>query len=279
VLVIETRVVATSSRRCGDVRSVCSCDCARTVHRRQVTPPSGPHPWSAYTCTSPRLKSATAYMPAASLDTTIQTAAGTGDSGEEKGLLRGGKWLTNVRPLSSGATPGYDVGKVERQVGDGPEHADAAEPGSLRDHPVGVVPLSVIWAIQDGTRLRIRPFDGEWTVINLKMGDVVVFRGDVCHNGVGYSEPNYRVHAYIDSPVIKRNANFLFTCSMAQLTPREHDAARAATPAAGRSACSPAAALACTRTPAARVCACAASRRGRRGGAVACRCGRRSDRA
>ena len=138
---------------------------------------------------------------------------------EKTGLLRSGKWVTNVRPLWSGATPEYDVGKVEWQQGDGPEHQDAAEPsGALRDKPVQHVPLSVIWAIQDGTRLRIRPFDGEWTVINLKKGDVIVFRGDVRHNGVGYIEDNYRIHAYIDSPYIKRNPNRIFNGESADST-------------------------------------------------------------
>ena len=53
---------------------------------------------------------------------------------------------------------------------------------------------------------------------NLKKGDVIVFRGDVRHNGVGYIEDNYRIHAYIDSPYIKRNPNRIFNGESADST-------------------------------------------------------------
>lgn len=128
----------------------------------------------------------------------------------QKGLLHGGKTVTNVRSLKSDATPKYDVHTEERQEGDGPEHADAAAPGSLRGEPIISVPCGLIWGVQKGTRLRIRPFGGEWTIIHLNPGDVLVFCGDLCHNGLGYPELNIRVHAYIDSPDIKRKPNFLF---------------------------------------------------------------------
>ena len=128
----------------------------------------------------------------------------------EKDLLRGGKTVENVRSLWSGETPGYDVNQEERQKGDGPEHADAAKPESLQGGQVEDVPLSLIWAVEEGSRLRIHPIGGEWTIIQMRPGDVLVFRGDVCHNGLGYPKPNIRVHAYIDSPVIKRKPNYLF---------------------------------------------------------------------
>ena len=83
-----------------------------------------------------------------------------------------------------------------------PNHSRA---GQVKD-----VPLSLIWAVEEGSRLRIHPIGGEWTIIRLRPGDVLVFRGDVCHNGLGYPKPNIRVHAYIDSPVIKRKPNYLF---------------------------------------------------------------------
>ena len=128
----------------------------------------------------------------------------------QKGLMCGGKTIANVRSLWSDATLGYDVHREGRQEGDGPEHADTAAPGSLRGEPTVHIPCALIWAVQKGTRLRVRPFGGEWTIIYLKPGDVLVFCGDLCHNGLGYPEPNIRVHAYIDSPVIKRKPNHLY---------------------------------------------------------------------
>ena len=55
--------------------------------------------------------------------------------------------------------------------------------------------------------MRLRPFGGEWTTIHMKRGDVLIFRGDVCHYGMGYDHVNFRVHFYIDSPVIPRVPN------------------------------------------------------------------------
>ena len=133
---------------------------------------------------------------------------------EGKGLLDGGKTLVNVRSLRSDATPGYDVHMNQRQPGDGPDHADAAAPGSLRGKPVRDVPCSLIGAVEEGSRLRIQPFGEEWITVHLKPGDVLVFRGDLLHSGVGYDTPNIRIHAYIDSPVIKRKTNFLFSGSV-----------------------------------------------------------------
>ena len=70
--------------------------------------------------------------------------------------------------------------------------------------PGDEVPCAGILAVQDGTRLRLRIFGGEhkgkWVVVELNRGDVLLFRGDVCHNGLGYAVENVRIHFYIDSP-------------------------------------------------------------------------------
>ena len=45
--------------------------------------------------------------------------------------------------------------------------------------------------------MRIRGGDGKWCIVSLDAGDVLVFRGNVHHNGLGYLDQNVRVHAYL----------------------------------------------------------------------------------
>ena len=114
-----------------------------------------------------------------------------------------------MRSLHSDPTLGYDVSKVEHQTGDGPCHTDSAAPGSFENTPIDMVPLSLLWAVETNTRLRLRPNGGDWMIITMEPCDVLVFRGDVCHNGLGYAQFNIRIHAYIDVPSFKRKAGFL----------------------------------------------------------------------
>jgi hypothetical protein len=86
-----------------------------------------------------------------------------------------------------------------------PPHADSAERNSLLDAPVDDVPLACIVALQDGTRLHVWPFDtGKEEVVTLNEGDMILFRGDLGHAGAEYDEENWRLHIYLDSPVIER---------------------------------------------------------------------------
>jgi ectoine hydroxylase-related dioxygenase (phytanoyl-CoA dioxygenase family) len=49
---------------------------------------------------------------------------------------------------------------------------------------------------------RAPPFPAE--LLELERGDMVMFRGDLVHAGAGYKEENLRIHAYVDSPGVKR---------------------------------------------------------------------------
>jgi len=111
----------------------------------------------------------------------------------------GEKEVHKMRALLSLETADYVEAATEPQEGDQAPHTD--EP-TVRLQKMKDVdkPLSVVYSIQDGTRLRIKPLDGEWMIIRLNPGDMLVFRGDVCHNGLGYASENYRVHAYIYPP-------------------------------------------------------------------------------
>lgn len=69
--------------------------------------------------------------------------------------------------------------------------------------------LSAILAVEESS-LRIKPFGQDWQTVKLSRGDLLVFRGDVCHHGMGYDKVNVRVHFFIDSPVIPRVPNRTF---------------------------------------------------------------------
>ena len=47
-----------------------------------------------------------------------------------------------------------------------------------------------------------------------------VWRGDVWHAGAGYSEMNTRLHFYIDSPLVERDPNYVYTGQKVQEVPQ-----------------------------------------------------------
>ena len=105
---------------------------------------------------------------------------------------------STVRPAPADATPNADAeggaaecsGVQARPGGVQAAHADAAPPGSLRHLAVQDVPLSVLVALQDDTKLWIKPLgagtgerqepkkhdtDG-WILITLEAGQMLIFR-------------------------------------------------------------------------------------------------------
>ena len=111
----------------------------------------------------------------------------------------GEKDVVKMYALKSLPREGYDDTALDRQPGDQGEHMD--EPFEQVSQMKDVdKPLSTIYALEHGTRLRIRPFGGDWTIVHLEPGDLLVFRGDVCHHGMGYAKQNVRVHAYVYPP-------------------------------------------------------------------------------
>ena len=109
------------------------------------------------------------------------------------------KQVVKMRGIKSKPTDGYDSDASQRQEGDQGEHTD--EPAEkVQALPDPSKPLSILYAVESGTRLRIRPLGGEWRVVRLEPGDMLVFRGDVCHHGMGYAREHVRVHAYVYAP-------------------------------------------------------------------------------
>jgi hypothetical protein len=117
-------------------------------------------------------------------------------------------------PCIPGELERLDIPDVAAVLGRQPRHWDVPDnddEGHMEDLnlPGTDVPLSVMVAIEPGAKLWIYP-DGcnsdEETalLVELEVGDVLVWRGDLVHAGAGYGVDHYRIHAYVDSPFFNR---------------------------------------------------------------------------
>ena len=92
-------------------------------------------------------------------------------------------------------------------------HCDYCNTGELPQHVrQDDVPLSVLLSVMPGTKLRFMLNDGTLETIELRIGDMLVFRGDRCHAGCQYDYWNVRIHAYIDSTCCPRVRNTTHPC-------------------------------------------------------------------
>eukprot|EP00940_MAST-03C_sp_MAST-3C-sp2_P000850 g850.t1 len=88
-------------------------------------------------------------------------------------------------------------------------HADYDEK-AIRDVPDNEVPLGMIVAIMNETKLKIWPNSHrDWkphvsTYVTLNAGDILLFRGDLIHAGCRYKNENVRIHGYLDSERVDR---------------------------------------------------------------------------
>ena len=55
----------------------------------------------------------------------------------------------------------------------------------------------MLWVFPDGCE-----HPESKVLVRLDVGDVLLFQGDVVHAGAGYASEHFRIHAYIDPPVI-----------------------------------------------------------------------------
>ena len=125
------------------------------------------------------------------------------------------KEVADLHALKS--TPCVPLGtsaKVAARVGRQPAHHDAVEPKPhecrryrvkpLSELHIQDMPLSAMVAIQPGTVLWIFPngcnHPERAYLVELAVGDILVWRGDLVHAGAGYAEEHFRIHAYIYPP-------------------------------------------------------------------------------
>ena len=103
------------------------------------------------------------------------------------------KALKHVHALKSLANVAYDESETSPQDGDQSEHLDEspeyvatfmkAQPGTRTDADM---PLSILVALDARARLKVWPRRGiSPLTILLDPGEVLVFRGDTCHAGLG----------------------------------------------------------------------------------------------
>lgn len=77
-----------------------------------------------------------------------------------------------------------------------------------------LVPASVIMVLMDDTLLHVYPGCFGATVerskrqtLQLKQGEVIIFRGDLVHAGAKYADTNIRLHCYIQVKCIRQKSN------------------------------------------------------------------------
>jgi hypothetical protein len=62
---------------------------------------------------------------------------------------------------------------------------------------------SVLVSLQDGTRIDLSDNDGQslTTTVSLEAGEIIIMCNNLCHRGCNYSETNYRLFFFLESPV------------------------------------------------------------------------------
>ena len=114
-----------------------------------------------------------------------------------------------------------------------PKHCDynAKEIARLDD---GRVPLSVLWAIEDNSKLILFGRGGTKVVLPIPKGKMVVFRGDLGHAGAGYKQRNVRIHCYVSMKDERlRLENTTYYMHQCFFVPRSEREARGRMDAAG----------------------------------------------
>jgi ectoine hydroxylase-related dioxygenase (phytanoyl-CoA dioxygenase family) len=85
------------------------------------------------------------------------------------------------------------------------------------------MPLAALICLMPKTRLKVWPNSSRLATsdpallskvqsiscqeVELNPGDMIIFRGDFVHAGSGYETDNYRIHYYLDSPLVPRVTN------------------------------------------------------------------------
>ena len=77
--------------------------------------------------------------------------------------------------------------------------------------------MSVLAALQNGTRLLLRPQGSEAFIsMPIPVGKMLVWRADVVHAGPSYEQGNVRIHAYVDSASCRRPPNETFPVALSE---------------------------------------------------------------
>ena len=102
-------------------------------------------------------------------------------------------------------------------------HCDYIPDDALKAVNDQQMPLAALISLMPNTHLRIWPNSSKLATTDqtflkrqapimveevlLNPGDIIVFRGDFVHAGSEYENDNFRIHYYLDSPLVPRTAN------------------------------------------------------------------------
>jgi hypothetical protein len=79
-------------------------------------------------------------------------------------------------------------------------------------------PLAALTSLTDNSKLLVwkkalrykLPIESKPTVLKYNRNDLVIFRGDLVHAGSAYEKDNIRLHVYLDSGFVPREAGKTF---------------------------------------------------------------------
>ncbi|KKL07371.1 hypothetical protein LCGC14_2586680 [marine sediment metagenome] len=107
--------------------------------------------------------------------------------------------------------------------GDQASHCDYVPEPNLATVPDSHFPLAVLLAVMPGTKISVWPRSIRFAytsptilqqiqpihrkTLELDIGDMLVFRGDLVHAGAAYDEENVRIHCFLDSELVPRTPN------------------------------------------------------------------------
>tara|TARA_B110000046_G_scaffold71958_1_gene79830 strand:- start:876 stop:3131 length:2256 start_codon:yes stop_codon:yes gene_type:complete len=119
----------------------------------------------------------------------------------------GPKYFNRMNAILSLPTQNYDESSDEWQFGDQGYSFDPGHLDEARQSMQGLLPCDMPWsvmlAVDDGAKLRVRKECGAWETIKMRSSDVFMFRGDVEHYGLGYKMKCVRVHCHWYAPNYK----------------------------------------------------------------------------
>lgn len=114
------------------------------------------------------------------------------------GIMTNDHMITSLSVLSSSPNCKAQHGHVDYDPVFWKEESHDISP---ENYPMGIItPMSL-----NGCRLWVRLEGGEWELVEIAFGEILVFHGLLEHSGAAYKEENVRVHLYINNRYAKQD--------------------------------------------------------------------------
>lgn len=161
-----------------------------------------------------------------------------GDQKRKQLFFNEAKWdqrtktlLQNITTYTSNLMPGRSANAhvfllSEEGCENQRPHCDY-DPDTVTQDDCGGFPVGCIVALEDGTAVNVWPYSINYDFdvmyqhqrLELRRGDVFLFRGDLVHSGASYEKSNLRVHCFLDIKRVKRVENGTYSMSYDNLSP------------------------------------------------------------